>query len=160
MIVKHEKQAIKSAVAFAIAAVVLLLCIGLAMAIQDEPIGLGIFLALTFAASLVAMMVLYFRGCYYLAKSKGYTTTVFLVLFLPPILALIHGFLIIALVVWVLILPVTLFLLEDKSNPAKEAEEEKYQGPRCVCCGIRISPVVKICPKCGWTQPALDKAVA
>ena len=31
--------------------------------------------------------------------------------------------------------------------------EAPYQGPRCVCCEQPIASGVKICPKCGWTQP-------
>jgi hypothetical protein len=156
MIAKYEKQAIKSAVAFGIAAGVALVSMLVAMAMTNEPIGLGIFLTLTLAGGLLAMLILYFRACFYLAKAKGYTTIVFLILFAPPLLALFPGLALVAGVIELVILPVTLLLLEDKSNPAKEAEEEKYQGPRCVCCNIRISPTLKVCPKCGWTQPAVE----
>jgi hypothetical protein len=31
--------------------------------------------------------------------------------------------------------------------------EESYQGPRCVSCEQPIQSEVKICPKCGYTQP-------
>jgi hypothetical protein len=131
MIAKYEKQAIKSGMWFAGAAGVALVSMLVAMAMKDEPIGLGIFLAMTFVGGLLAMLILYFRGWYYLARARGYSAGVSL---LGPIL----------------------LVMEDKSNPAKEAEEEKYQGPRCVCCNIRISPTLKVCPKCGWTQPAVE----
>ncbi len=156
MIAKYEKQAIKSAVWFGISIGVFVICVFLAMLIANMPVGLGIFLATGFAAACVAALVFYFRGCTYLGWAKGYTTATFLVLFLPPLLFIIPGTAMLIAVIELLILPTTVILLKDKSNPAKEAEEEKYQGARCVCCGIRISPVIKICPKCGWTQPAAD----
>ena len=131
MIVKYEKQAIHSAKWFAISTAILFVCITLSMATNNMPTGFGIFLALSAVGAGIAMLIFYFRGWHLLAKAKGYSP----------------GF---------SLLGVFLFLLEDKSNPAKEAEEEKYQGPRCVCCSIRISPAIKICPKCGWTQPAAD----
>jgi hypothetical protein len=50
-----------------------------------------------------------------------------------------------------------LFLLREFKHSAiietGTAGEEEYMGPRCVSCRAPIQPSVKICPKCGWTQP-------
>ena len=131
MIAKYERQAIDSVKWFAVSFGVFIVCIILAMAIDKIGIGIGIFLALCFVAAGISMLIFYFLGFFYFAKAKGYSEGMSL-------------------------LGVILFFLDDVSNPAKEAEEEKYQGPRCVCCNIRISPMLKICPKCNWTQPVAD----
>jgi hypothetical protein len=38
--------------------------------------------------------------------------------------------------------------MEQNTQPT-----EPYYGPRCVRCNEPVSPEIKNCPKCGWTQP-------
>ena len=43
---------------------------------------------------------------------------------------------------------------ERGRSAAEPAQVER--GPRCVRCQTPIEPGVRVCPKCGWTQPVCE----
>jgi hypothetical protein len=44
---------------------------------------------------------------------------------------------------------------ERKAEEERQAKEDaQYQGPRCVSCLAPIQAGIKLCPKCGWSQPS------
>lgn len=48
--------------------------------------------------------------------------------------------------------------LRPKRERKIEQQSDDYQGPRCVACNAPIQLAVRLCPSCGWTQPASDRA--
>ncbi|EEF58585.1 hypothetical protein [Pedosphaera parvula] len=138
MITKYKQQANQSFVYMTVCFVIGLVCVATAC-LSNPPIFLSVTLAIVTVLAFSFAVVFYFRGCSFWAEAKGYTSVVFL--------AAIFGLVGVAIL---------LALLPDESNPARLAEEESYTGPRCVDCNSRIAPGMRICPKCGWTQPAQD----
>jgi hypothetical protein len=112
-------------------------------------------------AACLASVILYCRAILCLCKAKGYSSAIFVSVFLGPFIALFlrswPGWAALVGVVLGPLFPLILaFALKDRSNPIRDQDELKYQGARCVQCNGRIPATVKLCPHCGWTQPACD----
>jgi amino acid transporter len=165
MIERYQKQSISSAIWFAAASVTAVFCTVAAKMNTKPAIFIGIVLAIVFVTACLATVIFYCRAVLFLARAKGHSSAVFTSIFVGPFLALfLLNWMNWAIIVGVLLgpcLPLALaFLLPDKGNPNRDQDEAKYQGARCVQCNGRIPPVVKLCPHCGWTQPACDTVPA
>src|SRR5258708_26255075 len=143
MILKYKEQSIRAFTRSAIAAGCWVLVIILDLAVNNAPAIMDIFLVVLMASCFVGSFLYYSQGILNMIKAKGYNPFWYLT------------------IIFFLITPVLLFLmLDDASNQAKEAEEERYTGARCVSCDARIGSSLRFCPACGWTQPQreLDNA--
>ena len=178
MIERYQKQAIQSGIWFAAASVTAGLCVvlaklntnldivigpgALAPKLGSKPaIFFGLAVAILFVTAGIAAVFFYCRAILTLAQARGPSSAGFTSMFVGPFLALfLLNWITLAIIVGVLLGPclplIIALLLPDKGNPTRDQDDARYSGARCVQCSGRIPAIVKLCPHCGWTQPAGD----